>query len=136
MESPLRAPEEIFAVLIFVAPVRTGRRGAIDIALTAISAVYIFTEADLFAKTTKFCTMRKFPRYTVLVASQKTQVHVWVMVKSSTYPRKVHCMAHMCCVQVYMCGGVAGHLNSYRQVGQGPVGIEHVHSYYCSVYCM
>ena len=59
-ESPLTAPEEIFAVLIFAAPVQTGRRGAIDIALAAIFAVVIFAEADLFAKTAKFCTTRKF----------------------------------------------------------------------------
>ena len=56
VESPLRAPEEIFVVLIFAAPVRTGRQGA-----TAIFAVFIFAEADLSAKTVKFCTTRKFP---------------------------------------------------------------------------
>ena len=61
MELPLRAPEEIFAVLIFAAPVRTRRRGAIDIVLAAIFAVFIFAEADLLAKTAKFCTMQKFP---------------------------------------------------------------------------
>ena len=42
-ELPLRASEEIFTVLIFTAPARTGRRGAIDIALAAI-----FAEADLY----------------------------------------------------------------------------------------
>ena len=46
-ESPLKAPEEIFAVLIFAVPVCTGRRGAIDIALAEIFAVFIFAEADL-----------------------------------------------------------------------------------------
>ena len=61
VESPLRALEKIFAVLIFVVPVRTGRQGAIDIALAAIFAVFIFAKADLSAKTAKFCTRRKFP---------------------------------------------------------------------------
>ena len=64
-ESPLRAPEKIFAVFIFAAPVRTGKRGAIDIALAAIFAVLIFTEADLSAKTAKFLHHAKTSRYTV-----------------------------------------------------------------------
>ena len=50
-----------FAVFIFAAPARTGRQGAIDIALVAIFAVFIFAEGDLSAKTAKFCTMQKFP---------------------------------------------------------------------------
>ena len=61
VESPLRLPEEIFAVLIFAAPARTGRRGAIDIALAVILTVFISAEVDLSAKTTKFCTPQKFP---------------------------------------------------------------------------
>ena len=61
VESPLRAPEEIFAVLIFAVPVHTERRGAIDIALVAIFA-------DPSVKNVKFCTTRKFPaiRYCIL----------------------------------------------------------------------
>ena len=69
VESPLRASEEITAVLIFAVPAHTGRRGAIDIALAAIFVVFIFTKANLFAKITKFCTTQKFPtiRYTRVI---------------------------------------------------------------------
>ena len=56
MKSPLRAPEEIFAVLIFAVPTCTGRQGAVDIALATIFVIFIFAEADLSTKTTKFCT--------------------------------------------------------------------------------
>ena len=40
---------------------RTGRQGAIDIALAAIFTVFIFMEADLSAKIAKFCTTQIFP---------------------------------------------------------------------------
>ena len=60
MELPMRVPEEICAVLIFTAPTRTERRGAIDTALVAIFAFSIFVEANLFAQTAKFCTTQKF----------------------------------------------------------------------------
>ena len=53
-ESPMRAPEKIFAP-----PVRTGRRGAIDIALAAIFVVFIFAEANLSAKISCY-TVRVF----------------------------------------------------------------------------
>ena len=62
-ESPLGASEEIFAVLIFAAPARTERRGAIDIVPVAIFTVFIFVEADISAKIAKFCTTRNFPLY-------------------------------------------------------------------------
>ena len=66
-ESPLRAPEEIFAVLIFVAPTHTGRQGAIDIVLAAI-----FTEGDLPANIAKFCITRKFVYTTEEISLIKT----------------------------------------------------------------
>ena len=61
VELPRRAFEKIFAGLIFAALTRTGRQDTINIAIAAIFAVFIFTEADLSAKITKFCTTRKFP---------------------------------------------------------------------------
>ena len=54
----------IFAVLIFTAPTRTGRRAAIDIALAAIFAVFIFTEANLSANR-EILQHAKISRYTV-----------------------------------------------------------------------
>ena len=59
-DSPLRAPEENFVVLIFVVSAHRGRQGAIDIALVAIFTVFIFVEGDLSMKTAKFCTTQKF----------------------------------------------------------------------------
>ena len=56
VELSLRAPEEIF-----VASACMGRQGAMHIALAAIFAVFIFTEADLSTKTAKFCTTLTFP---------------------------------------------------------------------------
>ena len=55
MESPLRAPEDIF-----VASTHTGRQGAIDIALEAIFMVFIFTEADL---SQNFAPSENYPLY-------------------------------------------------------------------------
>ena len=63
MESPLRAPEGIFAVLIFAAPARTGRQGAIDIALVAIFAFFIFAEGDYLRKPRNFAPRKNFPLY-------------------------------------------------------------------------
>ena len=72
-ESPLRAPEEIFTVLIFALPACTGKQGAIDIySASTIFVVFIFVKADLSAKIAKFFTTRKFPAIQYAMQGRKT----------------------------------------------------------------
>ena len=59
----MRAPEEIFAVLIFAAPACTGKRGDIDVTLAAIFAVFVFAEANLCAKNVNFEPRKSSPLY-------------------------------------------------------------------------
>ena len=65
MESSLRAPEEVFVILTFAAPTRTGRRGGRDIVLAAIFVVFIFAEADYPQKLRNFAPREKFSLYGV-----------------------------------------------------------------------
>ena len=66
VELPLRAPEEIFAVLIFAAPVRTGRRGAIDIALGGNFHGSYFRASRPIRENREILHHVKISRYTVV----------------------------------------------------------------------